>query len=174
MNAAKYLETLRLIVITILYFYPIIILTIIIIVLAVRLVNKIAGKKTEPERKQKPKESRPTKRYQAKKFLSDTELRAYEVLKQYSNYNFLYVFPKVSLTSILKPTKETGFEFDQKQISNRLVDFIIFDQSFKVRTIIELNNASMNRDIVKEEILKEMGYKVIHTDYITQETLKQI
>ena len=66
------------------------------------------------------------------------------------------------------------------KIQAKHVDFVICDQNLYVKAILELDDNSHNqterkkRDEFVDQILKDVGYTVIRTRSITEDTLNQI
>ena len=66
------------------------------------------------------------------------------------------------------------------RIKAKHVDFVVFDQYMRPKAIIELDDSShdrkdrQERDKFVNEILKDAGYKVIHTRYIWPDILDNV
>ncbi len=117
------------------------------------------------------------KNYQKKQFMTTEEIRAYEQLKQFASYNFMHVFPKVKLLTFMELQNGPNYPYLLEKLSDKYVDFVVLDQSMKVKTIIELDGCNpewRGPDTLKDQVLREIGCKVIHTKYITQEILREI
>ena len=66
------------------------------------------------------------------------------------------------------------------KIKSKHVDFVICDKNMYIKAIIELDDSShdtqkgKDRDEFVDTILRSVGYKVIHTRYITNEILDNV
>lgn len=120
------------------------------------------------------------KAYQAKYLLTKNEWYEYKKLKQYAAEKQLQVCPKVRLLDLIEPKQGKGYMSALGKIQSKHVDFVITDPDLRIKAILELDDNSHNtadrkeRDQFVDMILSSVGYKVIHTRSITEETLKDI
>lgn len=119
--------------------------------------------------------------YQAKYLLTRNEWYEYKKLKQYATEKSLQICPKVRLLDIVEPRRgDPNYMSYMGRIKSKHVDFVICDQDLHIKGILELDDSSHDRADRKERdelvdgILKDVGYKVIHTRSITEETLKEL
>ena len=167
---------------------------ILIIVIAIIVIKNIAdknkqGQKTTytssptvliPEEKAEPSESEIdyTTSYQAKYLLTKNEWYQHKKLKEIADTKGYVICPKVRLLDIVEPKKgEKKYKTLLYKIQAKHVDFLICDNDMHIKAIIELDDNSHNsasrieRDEFVDTILKSVGYKVIHTKYITPDIL---
>lgn len=118
--------------------------------------------------------------YQAKYLLTKNEWYEYKKLKQYAAEKQLQVCPKVRLLDLIEPKQGKGYMSALGKIQSKHVDFVITDPDLRIKAILELDDNSHNtaerkeRDQFVDMVLSSVGYKVIHTRSITEETLKDI
>ena len=119
--------------------------------------------------------------YQAKYLLTRNEWHEYKKLKQFAEAKGLQVCPKVRLLDIIEPRRGEGnYRSLLMKVQSKHVDFLITDQDLRIKAVIELDDNSHNtkdrqeRDEFVDTILTGVGYKVIHTKAITEDTLKDI
>lgn len=119
--------------------------------------------------------------YQAKYLLTRNEWHEYKKLKQFAEAKGLQVCPKVRLLDIIEPRRGEGnYKSLLFKIQAKHIDFLITDQDLRIKAIIELDDGSHDskdrkeRDEFVDTILTGVGYKVIHTKAITEDTLKDI
>ena len=119
--------------------------------------------------------------YQAKYLLTKNEQAQYKKLKQYADANGLLICPKVRLLDIVEPRSgDPKYMAYMGKIKSKHVDFVICDQDLRIKGILELDDSShdradrQERDKFVDEILEDVGYTVIHTRYITENTLNPI
>lgn len=119
--------------------------------------------------------------YQAKYLLTKNEWYEYKKLRQYAESHGLQVCPKVRLLDIVEPRRGTNNYMSLLgKIQSKHVDFVICDQNLYIKAILELDDNSHNRadrqerDQFVDEILTSVGYKVIRTRSITEDTLKPL
>lgn len=186
MSFEQYSEMLKIIAATIIFLIPFAILATVVFVILRWLVRKTGGNSKKKDHKSKVKEQKtyqepPVKRsangYQEKKFMTVEEIHAYEKLKQFASYNFMHVFPKVKLLTFVELQNGPHLPYLKEKLADKHVDFVVLDQAMRVKSVIELDGCNpewKGPDELKDRVLKELGYKVIHAKYITQETLKQI
>lgn len=157
-------------------------------IIVTKLVDKkqAEGKKASPnitaEQAQEPETPKDYKgHYQAKYLLTRNEWHEYKKLKEYAANKGLQVCPKVRLLDIVEPRKgDPNYMSYLGRIKSKHVDFVICDQDLHIKAILELDDNShdradrQNRDQLVDGILQDVGYTVIHTRSITEETLKEI
>lgn len=119
--------------------------------------------------------------YQAKYLLTKNEWYEYRKLRDLAAVYGLQVCPKVRLLDIIEPRRgDPNYMTYLGKIKSKHVDFVICDQDLRIRGILELDDNSHNqkdrqeRDSFVDEILTDVGYKVIHTRSITETTLEPI
>ena len=120
-------------------------------------------------------------RYQAKYILTKNEWYEYRKLKNLAAAHGLQICPKVRLLDIIEPRKgEDNYLRLLAKVQNKHVDFVICDQDLRIKGILELDDNShdrqdrQERDNFVDEILSSVGYTVIHTRNITENTLEPI
>lgn len=117
-----------------------------------------------------------TKTYQKTHLLTKNEYYEYKKLKQYADKNNLIICPKVRLLDIIVPRENTNRAALGK-ISSKHADFVICDDKLYVKGIIEIDDNShkqqdrKERDQFVDSVLTSVGYKVVHTYSVTEETL---
>lgn len=118
--------------------------------------------------------------YQATPFLTQNELKNYRTLNEAAMRKGYMVNCKVRLADIVKPRNDPQYMANFSRIKAKHVDFVIVDQNMRIKAIIELDDSSHDRadrkqrDQFVDSILRECGYKVIHTRYITSNILDTI
>lgn len=119
--------------------------------------------------------------YQAKYLLTKNEWHEYRKLKQYAEAKNLQICPKVRLLDIIEPRRGIqNYKGLFYKIQAKHIDFVICDQNLYIKAIVELDDNSHNqadrqeRDQFVDRILTSVGYKVIRTKAITEETLKDV
>ena len=119
--------------------------------------------------------------YQAKHILSKNEWYEYRKLRDLAAANDLQVCPKVRLLDIIEPRRgERNYMSLLGKIKSKHVDFLICDKDLRIKGIVELDDNShdradrQERDSFVDEILTDVGYKVIHTKAVTETTLEPI
>lgn len=119
--------------------------------------------------------------YQRKLLFTKNEYYEFMKLVAFAKENQLEVLAKVRLLDLIEPRSE--YRRDKKflfKIQSKHVDFVITDKKYKIVAIIELDDNSHNRpdraqrDIFVNEVLRGVGYNVIHTHSITNEVLQGI
>lgn len=120
-------------------------------------------------------------RYQVKYLLTKNEWYEYKKLKEIAENKGLQVCPKVRLLDLVEPRNDDPkYKTLFYKIQAKHVDFVICDQNLYVKAILELDDNSHNqterkkRDEFVDQILKDVGYTVIRTRSITEDTLNQI
>lgn len=122
-----------------------------------------------------------TGKYQRKYLLTKNEWYEYKKLKQLAESRGLVICPKVRLLDLIEPRKEDPqYKTLFYKVQAKHVDFVICDQNLYVKAILELDDNSHNqadrreRDEFVDLILKDVGYTVIRTRSITDNTLNEI
>lgn len=119
--------------------------------------------------------------YQRKLLFTKNEYFEFMKLVSFAKANQLEVMAKVRLLDLIEPRSE--YRRDKKflyKIQAKHVDFVVTDEKYRVIAIIELDDNSHNlpdrvqRDIFVNEVLRGVGYNVIHTRSITNEVLQGI
>lgn len=129
------------------------------------------------EETEKIKETDWTQCYQKTYLLTKNEYHEYKKLKHYADKNNLIICPKVRLLDIIVPREGYNNLAALGKISSKHIDFLICDQNLYVKGIIELDDNShkqterAERDKFVDSILTSVGYKVIHTYSITEDTI---
>lgn len=143
----------------------------------------------EPKQKKAPAESKEIEReapekidysksYQRKYLLTKNEYGQYKKLKEYADQAELLICPKVRLLDVLEPRKgEKNYKTLFYKVQAKHIDFLICDKDLHVLGAVELDDSShdqkdrQERDTFVDQILESVGYKVVHTRYITEKTL---
>lgn len=144
----------------------------------------IVHKKKEAEELEKekaPEKVDYSQSYQAKYLLTKNEWYEHKKLQKYAAERGLLVCPKVRLLDIIEPRKgEKNYRSLIYKVQAKHVDFLICDPNMHIKAIIELDDNShdqkdrRNRDSFVDQILTSVGYKMIHTRYINENTLNEI
>lgn len=153
--------------------------------LAIYLKNKNKHKKHHSNNNPKEIETQETidftGKYQKTNLLTKNEWYEYKKLKQLAESKELQICPKVRLLDLIEPRREDPkFKTLFYKIQAKHVDFVICDQNLHVKAILELDDNSHNqadrkeRDEFVDLILKDVGYTVIRTRSITENTLDLI
>lgn len=116
--------------------------------------------------------------YQSKYLLTKNEWFQYKRLKEIADIKGYVVCPKVRLFDIIEPKSgHKKYKTLKYKIQAKHVDFVICDRNMQIKAIVELDDNSHNtterkeRDAFVDLILRSVGYKVIHTKYITNDIL---
>ncbi len=122
-----------------------------------------------------------TKAYQSTYLLTKNEWQQYKKLKEITDAKGLMICPKVRLLDIIEPRKgEKKYKTLLYKVQSKHVDFVLCDQDLHIKAILELDDSShdrqdrKDRDEFVDKILTSVGYKVIHTRSITEETLADL
>ena len=118
------------------------------------------------------------KSYQKKYLLTKNEYYECKKLMQYASDAGLIVCPKVRLLDIIEPRKGEGNYMSLlRKVQSKHVDFLICDKGLHVLGAVELDDNShdqknrQDRDVFVDQILQSVGYTVVHTRGITENTL---
>lgn len=116
--------------------------------------------------------------YQSKYLLTKNEWHQYKKLKELADIKGYVVCPKVRLFDIIEPKKgHKHYKTLMYKIQAKHLDFVICDSDMQIKVVIELDDSShdrknrQERDAFVDLILRSVGYKVIHTRYITNDLL---
>lgn len=116
--------------------------------------------------------------YQAQPIFTRNEWQNYKTLRDVATVKGYIICPKVRLLDIVKPKSgEKKYKTLLYKIQSKHVDFVICDQNMNIKAIIELDDKSHDsekgkeRDTFVDTVLRSVGYKVIHTRYITHDIL---
>lgn len=119
--------------------------------------------------------------YQARYLLTKNEWQQYKKLKEIADVKGYVICPKVRLLDIIEPKRgEQKYKTLFYKIQAKHIDFLICDKDLHIKAIIELDDNSHNQQSRKERdefvdmILRSVGYKVIHTRYITPDILDTV
>lgn len=118
-------------------------------------------------------------KYQKKWLLSYNEKDAYKALKKVCDQNGFHLMAKVRLFDLVEARKDSPVFYTNK-IRAKHVDFVICDERLIARCVVELDDSShkaadrKERDEFVDAVLESVGYKVIHTEGITDEVITSI
>lgn len=161
-------------------FLAIILAVLVLLVIIVSIIKKNPNWILQENQKQKENTDY-SQSYQAKYLLTRNEWHEYKKLKQFAEAKDLQVCPKVRLLDIIEPRRgEANYRSLLMKVQSKHVDFLITDQDLRIKAVVELDDGSHDskdrkeRDEFVDTILTSVGYKVIHTKGITEETLKDI
>lgn len=154
------------------------------IIITISLITKKQkrGKEAQIASQSNKKENLPiANAYQKKWFFSYNEKDAYNKLKEIAEPLGLTVFAKVRLLDLLEPVKGSQkYKTYFYKVQAKHVDFVLCDSKLVARYIIELDDSSHDtedrkeRDAFVDEVVKSVGYKIIHTRAITDEIREQL
>ena len=131
---------------------------------------------TKPEPEQQQQQDW-TKAYQKTHLLTKNEYYEYKKLKKYADQHNLIICPKVRLLDLIVPRESKNNLAALGKINSKHVDFVICDDKLYVKGIVEIDDNShkqqdrIERDIFVDSVLTSVGYKVVHTYSVTEETL---
>lgn len=118
--------------------------------------------------------------YQSKYLLTKNEWYEYRKLRDIAEAKGFRVCPKVRLLDLVEPRRGDGYMSLLGKIQSKHVDFVITDKDLHIKAIVELDDNSHNRpdrqerDIFVDEVLTSVGYKVIRTRSISEDTLGEM
>lgn len=119
--------------------------------------------------------------YKKRWMFSYNEKDAYYKLKTIADELGLTVFAKVRLLDLLEPVMgTTKYKTYFYKVQAKHVDFVLCDEKLVAQYIIELDDNSHDteerkeRDQFVDEVLTEVGYKIIHTRAITDDIKTQL
>lgn len=119
--------------------------------------------------------------YKSKYLLTPNEWHEHKKLRDYAAKKGLYVCPKVRLLDLVTPYgngKDYMTRFHKVQAKH--VDFVLVDDRMHIKAIVELDDSThdakdrQERDQFVDEVLSGVGYTVIHTRCITENTLSRL
>lgn len=119
--------------------------------------------------------------YKAEYLMTRNEKTQYWLLRSWADANNLIVFTKVRLADLISPRENSNNR--QKlfwKIQAKHVDFVICDNSIRVKCIIEIMDNShydperIKRDNFVREVLTSCGYKLIQTHHIDHDVLTKV
>lgn len=117
--------------------------------------------------------------YQAKYLLTGNEWHEYKKLRQYAAEKGLIICPKVRLLDIVEPRKGQNYRSLMGKIQSKHVDFLITDPDLRIKGVVELDDGSHDtqdrkeRDEFVDLVLQSVGYTVVRTRGVTEETLDE-
>ena len=118
--------------------------------------------------------------YKKRWLLSYNEKDAFKKLQSAANEVGYTVFSKVRLLDLLEPVSGKNYRSYFYKVQAKHVDFVLLDEKLVARCIVELDDNSHDaedrkaRDAFVDEIVTSVGYQIIHTRAITDETIAQI
>lgn len=117
----------------------------------------------------------------SKYFFTPNEEIEFEKLLAWANDKGFYVFPKVRVFNIIEPRKDSlKYMKLLWKIHLKHIDFVICDKDLKIKFLIELDDDSRKKEnyIVRDEFMEQAltgaGYKVIHTNCISEAFLASL
>lgn len=120
-----------------------------------------------------------SKCYKPKWLFSYNEKTAYNNLKKITDELGLHLLSKVRLLDLVEPQKgNPKYKTLFYKVQAKHVDFVICTNNLVAKCIVELDDQShqksdrIQRDKFVDEILKSVGYEIIHTNGINETTLK--
>lgn len=145
-------------------------------------------KRKEPPKAELPEEGSAAKEklpiqgaYTKRWMFSYNEKDAYNALKPIAEQMGYTVFAKVRLLDLLEPVKNSPkYKTYFYKVQAKHVDFVLCDEKLVARHIIELDDSSHDskdrkeRDMFVDEVLKSVGYNIIHTRAITDEIKEKL
>lgn len=151
----------------------------------------VLGIKTHPKTKQRIPQNKETIKeekdipiagnYQKRWILSNNEKEAYRKLKVLCDKTGLLLMTKVRLLDLVEPIPGIKrYKTYLYKVQSKHVDFVICDEQMIVRCIIELDDSThlqperIARDKFVDEVLHSVGYPIIHTWAITDQTWNDI
>ena len=137
-----------------------------------------------PEKSETSQNTNHTNNYEAKSILTYNEKRNYKTLKEAADKKGYTVQLKPRMADIagsrIKDKRDKQFWINFNKIKAKHVDFAILDENLRIVAVIELDDSSHDtpqareRDAFKDSVLKDCGYKVIHTRYIWPDILDNV
>ena len=118
--------------------------------------------------------------YKKRWLLSYNEKDAFKKLQSAANEVGYTVFSKVRLLDLLEPVSGKNYRSYFYKVQAKHVDFVLLDEKLVARCIVELDDNSHDaedrkaRDAFVDEVVTSVGYQIIHTRAITDETIAQI
>ncbi len=118
--------------------------------------------------------------YKKRWLLTYNEKDAYKKLLDAANEVGYTIFSKVRLLDLLEPVSGKNYKSYFYKVQAKHVDFVLLDEKLVARCIIELDDSSHDakdrkeRDSFVDKAVTSVGYKIIHTRAVTDETIAQI
>lgn len=119
--------------------------------------------------------------YQAQQLFTKNEWQNYKTLREITQQKGYVICPKVRLLDIVRPRSgEQKYKTLLYKIQSKHVDFVICDQNMNIKAVLELDDKTHDtekgiaRDTFVDTVLQSVGYKVIHTRYISKELIDMI
>lgn len=116
--------------------------------------------------------------YQAKYLLTRNEWYEFRKLRELTDSMGLVICPKVRLLDIVEPRRgEPDYMSLLGRVKSKHVDFVICAPDLRIKAVLELDDNSHNRrdrqerDEFVDMVLRSVGYTVIHTRSVTENTL---
>ena len=120
-----------------------------------------------------------TQAYQKRYLLTRNEWSEYKKLRLFAEEQGWIVCPKVRVLDLIEPRKgHKQYITLINKVQSKHLDFVICDKDLHIKAIVELDDNSHDRadrkgrDEFLQTILESVGYKVIHTKAVTEDTLK--
>lgn len=144
-------------------------------------INEIKKLIEEEPKQEQTNQNNWSQSYQPRYLLTKNEWYAYRRLKEIADIRGFIICPKVRLLDIIEPRRGTNnYMSSLGKIQSKHVDFLICDKNLYIKAILELDDNSHNsverqeRDKFVNEVLRSVGYKVIHTKGIPDNILDEI
>lgn len=138
-------------------------------------------KNTVPEAEPTEKQPLPISgAYKKRWLLTYNEKDAYKKLQSAADEIGYTVFSKVRLLDLLEPVSGKNYRSYFYKVQAKHVDFVLLDEKLVARCIVELDDASHDadnrkaRDAFVDEVVTSVGYQIIHTRAVTDETIEQL
>ncbi len=118
--------------------------------------------------------------YKKRWLLSYNEKDAFKKLQSAASELGYTVFSKVRLLDLLEPISGKNYRSYFYKVQAKHVDFVLLDEKLVARCIVELDDNSHDaddrkaRDAFVDEVVTSVGYQIIHTRAITDDTITQI
>ncbi len=118
--------------------------------------------------------------YKKRWLLTFNEKDAYRKLQACAKDVGYTVFSKVRLLDLLEPVSGENYRSYFYKVQAKHVDFVLLDEKLVARCIIELDDGSHDakdrkeRDAFVDAVVTSVGYKIIHTRAVTEDTISQI
>ncbi len=118
--------------------------------------------------------------YKKRWLLTYNEKDAFKKLQASAGEIGYTIFSKVRLLDLLEPVSGKNYRSYFYKVQAKHVDFVLLDEKLVARCIVELDDSSHDtrerkeRDAFVDQVVTSVGYKIIHTRAITEETIAQI
>ena len=115
---------------------------------------------------------------QARALLTRYEWIAYETMKPIADKYNLIICPKVRMINIVEPLN-TQDDSLRNELTKEYIDFVICNRSMRVIGVVQLDNIKIDnvqklRNNFIDRALNDVGYIVVHTHNVTEQTLNPI